>query len=261
VRKHRKRSEGFTLVELLVVIATIGILAGLLLPVVNRAKASAQRTTCASNLRQINLGLRMYSDDSRDVAPSTPNTTRSRPLWVLNWTGYKTLMRGYVGRNDMSSPENRLFACPADTFHFDFLTARYVPKGLHEQTSSDYSSYLFNGGNLNSNTVAGGYYDGIAGRTVSSIKNPARTVLVAEEPAWFPYSWHQPKLSASPGFKDACFKDAKNMVSFVDGHVSYIKIYWNSQPRSMAAEYDPPPGYAYQWSGESETTGKAGGLK
>jgi hypothetical protein len=51
------------------------------------------------------------------------------------------------------------------------------------------------------------------------------------------------------------FNDARNMVSYVDGHASYIKIYWNntlSYPNggiSFAAYYDPPSGYDYQWSG------------
>jgi len=243
-------SAGFTLVELLVVVAIIAILATLLFPALSGATSKAKRTVCLNNLKQINLGLRMYSDDSRDAAPSTPNTTHSRPLWVLNWTGYKKLMKGYVGLNGVSSPQDRLFACPADTFYFDFMNAHYVPGSLHEQTNCDYSSYLFNGGNLNRNRQTGGYYGGIAGRTVSSIKDPARTVLVAEQPTWFPYSWHQPKLPASPGFKDACFKDAKNLVSFVDGHVSYIKIYWSSDSHSMAAEYDPPRDYDYKWSGD-----------
>ena len=66
-----KSDRGFTLVELLVVMAALGILAGLLFPVLGAAKDKARRTDCLSNLRQINAGLRMYSDDSSDVSPTT----------------------------------------------------------------------------------------------------------------------------------------------------------------------------------------------
>src|SRR4051794_33070509 len=99
---------GFSLLELLVVIAVIAILAALLLPVLSSAKAKASRTACLSNLRQINLGVRMYSDDSNDKTPRTPGTTNSPGL---NWTGYKKLMKGYVGLNGAASPQDRLFAC------------------------------------------------------------------------------------------------------------------------------------------------------
>jgi len=51
------------LIELLVVVAIIGILASLLLPALARAKGIARSTQCKSNLRQITLGLRMYEDD------------------------------------------------------------------------------------------------------------------------------------------------------------------------------------------------------
>src|SRR5437588_393162 len=67
--KESKGESGFTLLELLVVIAIIAILAALLFPTLRNFKENARRTACMSNLKQINLGLRMYSDDSSDKAP------------------------------------------------------------------------------------------------------------------------------------------------------------------------------------------------
>jgi prepilin-type N-terminal cleavage/methylation domain-containing protein len=249
--------RAFTLVELLVVIAVIGILAALLLPVLSRAKASAKRTTCMNDLRQINLGLRMYSDDSNDTSPKTPSTNNSPSLDnFIDYTGYKKLMKSNVGLNGASSPQDKLFTCPADTFYYDLLPGGqgYVPQGFHEQSFSDYSSYGFSGGTTN--PVFGTRTPGIAGRKITSIKEPSKTVLVMEIPALFPFSWHEPKRPFS--FENAVFNDAKNMMSFVDGHVNYVKIYWNTNRVAaggmsyvtMAAEYDPPAGYDYKWSGD-----------
>jgi prepilin-type N-terminal cleavage/methylation domain-containing protein/prepilin-type processing-associated H-X9-DG protein len=54
-----------------------------------------------------------------------------------------------------------------------------------------------------------------------------------------------------PALRQWGFNDAKNVVSFVDGHVSYIKIYYDSSVNGGASQaymYDPPAGYDYQWS-------------
>jgi prepilin-type N-terminal cleavage/methylation domain-containing protein len=242
---------GFTLIEMLVVIAIIAILAALLLAALSAAKDRANRTVCLNNLRQVNLGIRMYSDDANDTSPSVS----TNPVT----TYYRLLMQGYVGM-DAPSPKDKVFACPADLFRYAFSTngvPRYMPESLHDLSGSLYSSYTFNGINQYPGILTpnpDGSVPGISRLKLSSIKHPARTVLVAETPAYIPYSWHQPKRPVSNP-QNMFFNNAKDMVSFVDGHASYIKIYWNTNLaglphpiQRMSGVYDPPVGYDYQWS-------------
>ena len=238
--------DGFTLIELLMVIAVIGILAAMLLPVLSFAKDRARRTACLNNLRQVNLGIHMYCDEANDTSPSVGESTNHIDVY------YKTLMQGYVGASGAPSLQDKVFACPADTFFYLLRTdgASYVPQGRHEQSWSYYSSYTFNGINQWTNLAIAnrdGSSPGISGLKLGSIKHPARTVLVAENPAFLPYSWHQPKQPLTSS-ENVCFNNARDVVSYVDGHASYIQMYWNSN--LAAFFYDPTASYEYQWSGD-----------
>jgi prepilin-type N-terminal cleavage/methylation domain-containing protein len=246
-RRTTNQVRAFSMIELLVVIAIIAILAAILLPVLSSVKARALRTTCLDNLKQINLGTRLYADENGDVLPNSGD---------LTYITYREAIKGYAGLNGPSSPNDRIFACPADTFYYDEETAALVASGRHQSAEYDYTSYSFNGANLVTNYPNVDYVGvlpGIGGQKISTVKNPARTIMVAEAPALIGYSWHRPQSPSVDGVP--MFNNAWNLVSYVDGHLNYIKIYWNSTVTypngngSIAVYYDPPPGYDYQWSG------------
>jgi prepilin-type N-terminal cleavage/methylation domain-containing protein len=233
-------TRAFTLVEVLVVIAIIAILAALLFPVLSAAESHARRTTCLNNLKQINLATRMYAEDNHDAIVLPSGFVSAKTDYQL----YKEYVKSYASYTGQPSPSEKLFACPADTFYYTWGggTGKYHNLGLCRELFTDFTSYAFNGGNREGANVPG-----IAGKTLTSVKTPSRTLLIFEAAAMDPFSWHKPQKSGG----DYRFLDSMNTVSYVDGHANYIGMYFDTNSyawHSEAWQYDPPARYDYQWS-------------
>ena len=84
--KKTKTRRGFTLIELLVVIAIIAILAAMMFPTFAKAREGARRAACLSNLRQIGMGIQMYTMDHTERMPGAGATGQEWPLFLDPYT-------------------------------------------------------------------------------------------------------------------------------------------------------------------------------
>jgi len=104
----RRRPQAFTLIELLVVIAIIGLLAALLVPGFARARELARGTACASNLRQIGLGLQLCVQDNHNRMPHLRDRTLdTNPPAAFLLPTVDVALSNYVGNV-------QVFRCPSD---------------------------------------------------------------------------------------------------------------------------------------------------
>jgi len=158
----RRKTGGFTLVELLVVVAVIALLTALLFPVFAQARAKARQTACLSNLRQIGLAVEQYASDYDDtLMPGVllPTANASGDPQYAGWAGAYNAYARAPG----------IFRCPASAAP-DTLPGALSPRTL--------VSYFFN---LNL-----GGAEAPAGLPRASLAAPTVTVLVAEDSEGLP---------------------------------------------------------------------------
>jgi prepilin-type N-terminal cleavage/methylation domain-containing protein/prepilin-type processing-associated H-X9-DG protein len=226
---RNRQTAGFTLVELLVVMAIIAILMALLMPSIARAKAKANQTSCLNNMRQLTLAAILYAGDHDDEFPARRTPTNAWPHklkpYYSNW---------------------RIIACPSD--HFGVV-------GLFADDINPKRSYLINGFNdyfkvnLNpSDYKAVQQWRFAHGMKLSAVTRPSDTILFGEKRSGSPHvhmDIDQGKRGNDLEEIEHARHGAGSNFAFIDTSVRSIKKYQELYPENLWAvipEFRNPPG-------------------
>jgi len=225
------RRGGFTLVELLIVIAIIAALVGVLLPGLSGVRQMAMSTACKSNLRAIGLGIKSYAGMNRGLYPPLADWRQWPTVywWGENGTPPDFARGPLVGYLDNEAGiEDGLFECPAQPW------GTYVPQGA---TPGPTTTYGYNGYYLCPRATPG-WASSIGHRpwrTSESVKDPGKVFMVADTlMAWGrgvvsnnclldpPWTFSRGRWTENR-FTTLCFRHmGRANVCFADGHVESV---------------------------------------
>ena len=126
---RERRIEKFTLIELLIVIAIIAILAGLLLPALNKARMAGEKAGCTSNLKQIGNAMTMYRSDNEDYI--APKMDGIKHMYYWDFVYGNLYLGGKFSNGWVKNPSSwKVFQCPEDKTVKDYRRTYAMVKNL-----------------------------------------------------------------------------------------------------------------------------------
>lgn len=215
------RPQGFTLIELLVVIAVIVLMAAILFPVFSRARENARRASCASNVKQIGLGLMQYSQDYDEKYP----THRSTVTDTNHDTGQYQMVINYSDPAVYTTSKGQNWIANIEPYVKSWLVFKCP------STTPTSDSTLVPSGNNNSSYMANGVIVRVTGLHQSAITSTAAIIFAGENNYSYNMAFCRPYHDPnSLGYRQPLYTDVHNTLHFeggnllfCDGHVKWRK--------------------------------------